>query len=66
VENKGMQSRARYRLKTINGCFKIWGILKNMYCHDIRRHSKVFWAIAVITQLKISNSSLLFSVKYED
>ena len=25
VENEGMQSRARYHHKTINGCFKMWG-----------------------------------------
>ncbi len=66
VENKGMQSRARYRHETIDGRFKTWGILQQMYCHDIRRHDEVFRAIAMMTQLAISNGSLLFSVEYED
>ena len=65
-KNEGMQSRARYCHKTINGRFKTWGILQNAYHHDIRRHGKVFWTIAVITQLETSNGSPLFSVEYED
>jgi hypothetical protein len=66
VENKGMQSRARYRHETINGRFKTWGILQQMYRHDIRRHGEIFQAIAIMTQLAISNGSPLFSVEYED
>jgi hypothetical protein len=66
VENEGMQSRARYHHETINGRFKTWGILQQTYRHDIRRHGKVFWAIAIMTQLAISNGSPLFSVEYED
>ena len=66
VKNEGMQSRARYCHKTINGHFKTWVILKNAYHHDIRRHGEVFRAILVITQLKISKGSLLFTVEYED
>ena len=65
-EIKGMQSRARYHHKTINGRFKTWGILKNTYCHDIRWHGEVFWTIAIITQLEISNSSPLFCVECKD
>jgi hypothetical protein len=66
VENEGMQSRARYRHETINGRFKTWGILQQTYRHDIRRHGEVFQAIAIMTQLAISNGSPLFSVEYED
>jgi hypothetical protein len=66
VENKGMQSRARYCHETINGRFKTWGILQQTYRHDIRRHGEVFRVIAIITQLAISNGSPLFSVEYED
>ena len=65
-ENKGTQSRARYCHKTINGHFKTWGIRKNTYRHDLRRHGKVIWMIAVTTQLDISKGSPLFSVEYED
>jgi hypothetical protein len=66
VENEGMQSRARYRHETINGRFKTWGILQQTYRHGIRRHGKVFRAIAIMTQLAISNGSPLFSIEYED
>jgi hypothetical protein len=66
VENEEMQSHARYRHETINGHFKTWGILQQTYRHDIRRHGEVFWAIAIMTQLAISNGSPLFSVEYED
>jgi hypothetical protein len=66
VENKGMQSRVRSCQETINRCFKTWGILNKVYCHDIRRHGVVFQAIAIITQLAIENGSPLFQVKYED
>jgi len=66
VENEGMQSRASYRHETINGRFKTWGILQQTYRHDIRWHGEVFRAIAIMTQLAISNGSPLFSVEYED
>jgi hypothetical protein len=45
----------------INGRFKTWG-----YSHDITRHSEVFWAVAIITQLAIENGSPLFKVDYEE
>jgi len=66
VEKKGMKSRARYHHETINGRFKTWGILQQTYRQDIRRHDEVFRAIAIMTQLAISNGSPLFSVEYED
>ena len=66
VENEGMQSRARYRHETINGRFKSWGILRQTYHYDIRQHGEVFRAIAIMTQLAISNGSPLFEVEYAD
>ena len=66
VANEGMQSRVRSRHETINGRFKTWGILKNTYRHNIRRHGEVFRAIAIITQLGIDNGEPLFQVDYED
>ena len=66
VENEGMQSRAQYRHETINGRFKTWGILQHTYHHDIRRRGEFFRAIAMTTQLAISNDSPLFSVEYKD
>ena len=64
--NERMQARVRSRHETINGRFKTWGILSQVYRHDIRRHGEVFRAVAVITQLAIENGSPLFQVDYED
>ena len=66
VANKGKQSRVRSRHETINGRFKTWGILSQVYRHDITRHGEVFRAVAIITQLAIENGSPLFQVDYED
>jgi hypothetical protein len=45
---------------------KNWGILSQVYCHDIMRHGNVFQACAVVTRLTIENGELLFEVEYED
>ena len=66
VGNLGMQGRVRSRHETLNGRFKVWGILREEYRHDIERHGEVFRAIAIITQLAIDNRSPLFQVNYQD
>ena len=66
TENLGMQSRVRSRHETLNGRFKCWGILKQIYQHDVAKHSQVFWAIAVIIQLAINDGQALFGVEYSD
>jgi hypothetical protein len=45
---------------------KTWGILSQVYRHDITRHGEVFRVVAIITQLAIENGSPLFQVDYED
>jgi hypothetical protein len=45
---------------------KNWGILSQVYRHDIMRHGEVFRACAVVTQLTIENGELLFEVEYKD
>ena len=54
-----MQARVLVRHETINGCLKNWGILAQVFWHDIRCHGEVFRACAVLTQLTID--PLLFS-----
>ena len=61
-----MQARVRAQHETLNGCLKNWGILSQVYQHDIMRHGKVFRACAVVTQLTIENGEPLFEVEYED
>ncbi len=66
TENLAMQACVRSRHKTFNGCLKNWGILGQVYRHDITKHGTVFYACVVITQLAIDNGERLFEVKYKD
>jgi hypothetical protein len=61
-----MQSRVRSRHETLNGRFKCWGILKQIYRHDVAKNGQVFRAIAVIIQLTINYGQKLFAVEYSD
>ena len=64
--NLAMQARVRSRHETFNGRLKFWGILGQVYRHDIRQHGSVFYACAVITQLAVANNEPLFEVEYGD
>jgi hypothetical protein len=66
VKNLGMQCMARSCHETLNRHLKNWGILENVYRHDITVHEMVFYACAVITQLTIVNGKPLFKVEYGD
>jgi hypothetical protein len=66
VENLKMQGHVRARHETLNGRLKNWGILPQVFHHDIRRHGYVFRACAVITQLTIEHGEPLFAVEYGD
>ena len=61
-----MQGRVRVRYETLNGRLKNWGILSQVFRHDIRRHRDDFRACAVITQLTIEHGEPLFVVEYGD
>jgi hypothetical protein len=45
---------------------KNWGILSQVFCHDIMQHGDVFRACAVVTQLTIENGEPLFKVEYKE
>jgi hypothetical protein len=66
AENRAMQGIARSRHETFNRRLKNWGILGDVYRHDIREHGTVFYACAVITQLAVANGEPLFEVEYGD
>jgi hypothetical protein len=61
-----MQSRVQSRHELLNGQFKCWVILKQIYHHNIAKHGQVFWVIAVIIQLAINDSQKLFAVEYSE
>jgi hypothetical protein len=65
AEKWAMQGRVRARHETLNRWLKNWGILSQVYRHDIMQHGDVFWACAVVTQLTIKNGEPLFDVEYE-
>ena len=61
-----MQGRVRARHETLNGRLKTWGILSQIFRHNILRHGKVLRACAVLTQLAIEDGKKLFEVEYGD
>ncbi len=63
-EKAAMQSRLRAHHETCNKRFKQWGILKQIYCHDLIDHHDVFSAVVVLTQLSFESGDTLFSVEY--
>ena len=66
LETEPMQSNVRHRHETVNKRFKNWGILKQVFRNDLRKHRIVFSAIAVITQIAIEMGDPLFKVRYRD
>ncbi len=66
AEKWAMQGRVRAHHNALNGWLKNWGILSQVYRHDIMRHGDVFRACVVVKQLTIKNGEPLFEVEYED
>ena len=62
----GMKKVAASRHETVNDRLKIFGILVKPFRHHVEKHSSVFRACAVITQLSINLGSPLFAVEYVD
>jgi hypothetical protein len=54
----------RSRHETVNRRFKQFNVLGRTFRHDKERHTEVFTAVAVITQLSIETGSPLFQVDY--
>ena len=54
------QSRICSRQESVNKQFKQFGILKQVYRHDLSDHAGVFRAIAVITEIAIEHHKPLF------
>eukprot|EP00804_Cyclotella_cryptica_P009884 CCRYP_014185-RA/>CCRYP_014185-RA protein AED:0.05 eAED:0.05 QI:0/0/0/1/1/1/2/0/295 len=65
-EQSKMKQTARSRHESANSRLKIFQILKKEFRHKLMKHSSVFRAVAVITQLNIEDGYPLFSVEYID
>ena len=61
-----MQGRVRERHETLNRRLKNWGILGQVFRHNVLLHGMGFHACAVLTQLTIENGEPLFEVEYYD
>ena len=57
---------ARSRHETLNKRLKQWHCLHDTFRHDLEKHSPVFRAVAVITQVAIENGEPLFGVTFND
>ncbi len=55
AEKWAMQGRVRAHHEILNGWLKYWGILSQVYRHNIMWYGNVFRACAVVTQLTIEN-----------
>ena len=60
------QATARARHETGNKRFKDWGILDQVFHHDITLHGKAFHTIANIVQITIQCESPLFPIIYNE
>ena len=61
-ELRDVWNRVRARHETANKRLKQWGVLSQVFCHDLKKHSICFQAVAVLTQLLIENGEPLFQI----
>ena len=65
-ETEHMQQKVQNRQESVNNRFKFWGILKQLFRHEIVMHGDVVQAVAMITQLSINAGEKLFECGYRD
>ena len=56
----------RARQETINGCFKQFRCLKNVWRHDRKKHGDVMMSVAIIVQLGLREGNLSWEVDYDE
>jgi hypothetical protein len=62
-EYKAVWNKVRARQEIVNKRFKQWGVIREVFCHDIMKHHMCFQAVAVLMQLSIENGEPLFQIK---
>jgi hypothetical protein len=65
-DDQRMKALARARHEVINSRLKQWGVLKQVFRHNLDNHGKIFFAIANVTQLSIETYGPPFEVLYND
>jgi hypothetical protein len=58
MADKRAKDDARHRHEGINGFLKTWGVLKQVFRHDLQCHGNCFAAVAVCTQLGIEDGDI--------
>ena len=66
AETEYMQHCVQNCQETVNNSFKNWGILRQLYRHNITHHGDVFPSIATVTHLSINQGDKLFACGYKD
>ena len=66
ADTEQMQAFVRRCQETINLRFKQFGVMRQMFWHDIRDDGDCFRSVAIVTQLSICHDEPLFSVEYRD
>ena len=61
-EHQHVMNTARARHETFNAHLKAWGILKQIFRHDISKHHIAFRSVLVIEQMRIMEGFNLFQV----
>jgi len=61
-EHQLTMNTARARHETFNSRLKAWGILKQIFRHDINKHHIAFRSVLVIEQMRIQEGHCLFEV----
>jgi hypothetical protein len=62
-EIKIFKRRARARQESVNKKMKDFDILENRFRHSVKKHQRVFEAVAVIVQMDMDNGMKLFPIK---
>lgn len=58
------KKEARARHETVNGRFKNWGVLNQVFRHSLNLHHSIFMAIATLTQLCFEHGQRPYQVDY--
>jgi hypothetical protein len=64
--DQGMKHLARARHETVNSRFKNFGILHEVFRHELTLHGLIFQAISSIVQLQIQHENSVFQIDYND
>ena len=60
AETRTYRNRVMARQETVNKRYKQWGILNQIFRHELEKHQFVFRAVSVLTQMTLESGNPLF------